>query len=73
MPCFHSGVKISEEIIQTVRENEFVKFNNSFAVTMPIGASEGNPDDYFDKVITRADNRLYKGKNSGKNCVVSAD
>ncbi len=68
-----AGVKISEDIIQTVRENEFVKFNNSFAVTMTIGTSEGLPDDYFDKVITRADNRLYKGKNSGKNCVVKAD
>ncbi len=39
-------------------------------VTITVGVSVYTPDRELEAVITEADNRLYEGKESGRNCVV---
>ncbi|MBC8238307.1 MAG: diguanylate cyclase [Helicobacteraceae bacterium] len=58
--------------IRTTIESSPIKHENSFNLTVSIGISistDNNVDD-VDNVIFNADNKLYKAKNSGRNCVV---
>ncbi len=57
----------SDAIIESLRKREFKFGDKSFFVTMTIGICEGKPSDNIEKVIKVADDRLYKGKLSGKN------
>jgi diguanylate cyclase (GGDEF)-like protein len=61
------GAEYIEKIISEVRENKFSKDGTEFGVTMTFGAIEGTSDSNFEKNISQADARLYKGKNNGKN------
>lgn len=43
----------------------------SFNITVTAGCSVANKGDSIKDILSRADARLYKGKNSGKNCTVT--
>ena len=59
--------KIADKILTNISGLKFEYEGKEFSVTMTIGISEGVKDTSIDNMITRADARLYKGKNSGKN------
>ena len=61
------GRLFSDKIVTLISQQQFVKDDTTFSVTMTIGICEGAPDDIIDKVISQADKRLYKGKRNGKN------
>ncbi len=67
------GLACAEKIIKAVRAQKFSHDSADFFVTMTAGICECAPGDYIDRLISRADARLYKGKYSGKNCVVYED
>ena len=62
-----SGKKTADEILKNISGMKFEYEGQEFCVTMTIGICEGVKDTSIDNMITRADERLYKGKNSGKN------
>ena len=45
--------------------------NGNFRITITIGVSHGEAGDDIEKVISRADKQLYRGKDLGKNAVSS--
>lgn len=62
--------EIAEKIRSTV-ERRHVKYNGyDIKITVTLGVSQYDPKSTVDKAITAADEKLYIGKNSGKNCVV---
>lgn len=61
------GKKIADKILINISSKKFEYEGKEFSVTMTIGICEGVKDTSIDNMITRADARLYKGKNSGKN------
>ncbi len=61
------GVAFTEQIHKSLRAHVFEIDDVEFGVTMTFGISTGKPVDKIDNVITTADQRLYKGKNNGKN------
>lgn len=69
----NSGSEYAEKIIRSVNQHKFTSNDSTFFVTMTFGICEGQPEDIVDKIISHADSRLYKGKNSGKNCVRYTD
>ncbi|SEK69090.1 GGDEF domain-containing protein [Ruminococcus albus] len=75
LPCSElaDGMVCSDNIVRSIRKQRFKIGNKEFSVTMTIGICEGHPENNVEKVISRADSRLYKGKHSGKDRVVSAD
>lgn len=60
------GMTCADRILEEIRRHEFKHEDAGFNVTMTIGICEGLPDDIVDKVVSRADSRLYKGKRNGK-------
>ncbi len=61
---------IAEDIRAAV-ENCHLKFgDNDIRITLTLGVSQYDPNSTVDKAITAADQKLYIGKNNGKNCVV---
>lgn len=42
----------------------------SVSVTMTFGIVQGNPDINIDHIIREADDKLYYGKNNGRNQIV---
>ena len=61
------GLAFTEKIHKSLRAHTFEIDDCVFGVTMTFGISVGIPVDKIDSVITKADKRLYKGKNNGKN------
>ena len=61
------GVKAADKILQHIRAEVFSAESENFSVTMTIGICEACPGELIDSIITRADQRLYKGKHNGKN------
>ena len=61
------GKMFADKIINSISKYKFTHNDSQFSVTMTFGLCEGQPDDSIDKIISRADSRLYKGKNNGKN------
>ncbi len=61
------GLAFTEKIHKSLRAHTFEIDDCEFGVTMTFGISVGIPVDKIDTVITKADKRLYKGKNNGKN------
>ena len=60
------GLAFTEKIHKSLRAHTFEIDDCEFGVTMTFGISVGIPVDKIDSVITKADKRLYKGKNNGK-------
>jgi len=61
---------ILETIRKTVSEREFVYDGNRIKLTITIGAAPYLNNQTIDEWINVADERLYTGKHSGKNCLV---
>ena len=64
------SVDTFEELRTIISKESFVFDGNTINVTVTIGLAERIHDENIDKWIQRADERLYLGKNSGKNKVV---
>jgi diguanylate cyclase (GGDEF)-like protein len=60
---------VAEKVIAYVRTQIFNYKGNSFNVTITAGAAQYQADDDLDSIIKRADEAMYLGKKSGKNCV----
>ena len=63
----NEGRKYADNILERIRRKKFSSDGMEFGITMTIGICLGTPGDNVDKIITKADERLYKGKHSGKN------
>jgi len=67
------AMKISEKIRLNIEETNIeLKNNLKLSYTVSIGVSEIKKDDDIDSAILKADNALYRAKNSGRNMVCSS-
>lgn len=60
------ALALTEEIHSKLRELKFTSGEVTFGITMTFGICEGSGNDNIDSIITKADRRLYIGKNNGK-------
>lgn len=64
--------KIIEKICDVIRSQEVeTKKCDLIKVTVTVGIKNGTDLNDYENVIRQADDYLYKGKNSGKNCIVT--
>lgn len=68
-----AGVRFANDIRTKVGSKVFHDEKGDFRITVTMGVCEVAAGEDFEHGITVADNRLYKGKTSGKNCVISED
>lgn len=61
------GVRIAEKIRKNVEEHAVKDKNNTYKVTISLGVSTFRPGDDVESIIKRADEGLYKAKESGRN------
>ena len=59
-----------EDLRKKVESTDFVFDGKKIDVTITIGLAEKEDTRSIDKWIQRADEKLYQGKNSGKNVVI---
>lgn len=57
--------------LQKIREKEFCYEGEHFSITMTFGVQQGNKTEKAEDVIRRADEKLYEGKQSGRNTIVA--
>ncbi len=67
------GAGFANEIRTRLGNEIFHTDKGDFSVTLTMGVCEVSAGEDFEHFITVADNRLYKGKKNGKNCVVAED
>lgn len=67
---FDIAVKVAERIRKNVERTEVATGSRKLAVTVSIGLAHFPPDTSHEYVVRRADEMLYKAKNSGRNKVV---
>lgn len=60
----------ADRIRKNIESNATVVDSKSINVTMTFGVSESIPGYRIEQLIQQADDKLYKGKRNGKNCVV---
>lgn len=63
------GIDCAENIRSELNAKVFKADEKSFGITVTIGVSTGEPGEDIEKVISRADGKLYQGKKAGKNKV----
>lgn len=59
-----------EQIRWSVQSKEFIYNDIKIDISMTFGLEEYDSNAGLDKIIAKADEKLYKGKNSGRNCVI---
>ncbi|MDE7268491.1 MAG: diguanylate cyclase [Lachnospiraceae bacterium] len=59
------------QLRQSILTHEFNYYGTKMQITMTFGVAEGAQDMHCEKVIQSADEKLYVGKNSGRNRVVA--
>lgn len=68
--------EVTKQVAERIRhdiENEKITYNNkNVGITVTIGVASYKPNATVDELIKLADDKLYIGKNNGKNQVVSA-
>ncbi|MCF7911841.1 MAG: diguanylate cyclase [Candidatus Cloacimonetes bacterium] len=64
------GDIIAERIRSQIEKHNFKFKNVEVSVSITGGLAEYHPGEELNKTVKRADEALYKGKNSGKNCIV---
>lgn len=70
---FEEAVRDAEGMRMAVEEYEYMAFEKTVHCSMTVGVSMRRGLEQPDDTIKRADNRLYWGKEHGRNRVVSAD
>ncbi len=66
------AVAVSERILEKIRKIQIETENNhKFSITMTLGVAVSDEAEGFKAIVKKADDRLYLGKNSGKNQIVS--
>lgn len=65
-----SASTIAERIREVIENTYLTADNIQFNVTMTLGVAESIPGYKIETLIQQADDRLYYGKNNGKNQVV---
>lgn len=65
-----SASTIAERIRESVEQTYITYENTQFSVTLTLGVAESIPGYKIETLIQQADDRLYYGKNNGKNQVV---
>lgn len=60
-----------EKLRESIASYHFNFMGNEFSVTATFGISGTEESTSFDELVLLADNRMYYGKNSGKNTVIS--
>ncbi len=67
-----NGAIIVAENLRNKIENMKLKFNDEvIKITITFGVAQYENEETFENLIKRADDRLYSGKNKGRNCVES--
>lgn len=66
------AAKVAERLRKAVDEMPITHGGQDIHCTITVSAADSTEKDNPSDIITLADNRLYAGKRSGKNCVVSA-
>ena len=64
------GVKFAERIRKTIEETHFVYKEQRIFVTISVGVAEYHKGQVLDKLIEKADQALYRAKQTGRNKVV---
>jgi diguanylate cyclase (GGDEF)-like protein len=64
----HTAKKLAERIRKNIENMPILYEQCNYHITLTIGISE-NKSESINNIIKRADNALYLGKNSGRNCV----
>ena len=64
---------VAERIRETIAASPARQGEDAFTITITLGVGECREDENADACIARADQALYRGKKSGKNCVRTAD
>ncbi|MCX7656013.1 MAG: diguanylate cyclase [Treponemataceae bacterium] len=63
-----TGIELTNRLRTSL---EAASVNTGYRVTMSFGIAEFSIDDTAESLLKRADDGLYKAKNSGRNCVVA--
>ena len=58
-----------QELLEAIRRKPVVYGDVQINITMTFGLTEGN-DEKIEHIIRDADEKLYQGKNSGRNQIV---
>ena len=66
-----NAMKVAEQIRSKVASTNFTLKEKEFATTITIGVAQYIAGESLESLIERADKNLYKGKNNGKNKVIS--
>lgn len=67
----NQAVTIAEQIREAVAATSFTFNNNYIHSTLTLGVAQYNPSYPIGKIVSIADENLYKGKSGTKNCVVA--
>lgn len=59
-----------EYVRKIVEKFDYIYEKNLIKITITLGASIANKNEDINDIIKKIDDNLYKGKNSGKNCVI---
>ncbi len=70
VPCSYAG-EICENLRAIIEAYMFTYSNTTFKITMTFGVSGCDEDSSISDMLIEADRNLYRGKNNGKNCVIS--
>ena len=65
----NEGILTAQRLISTIRAYEFPGIGHA---TVSMGVTVVHENETFEHLVNRADECLYKAKNNGKNCYVSA-
>ncbi len=70
--CSSSGAgNIANRILNNIRQQEFKADDGKwFRISMTMGVASSEEGEDMKEAVRKADERLYKGKRSGKNCVI---
>lgn len=67
----YGGTKARVEQLQkAIREYDFTYGDNEIRIRMTFGVEAGHKDEHYEERVKRADNKLYIGKNNGRDQIV---
>lgn len=67
----YDGTKARVEQLQkAIREYDFTYGDNEIRITMTFGVEAGHKEESYEERVKRADNKLYIGKNNGRDQIV---